>query len=193
MRGANLRNRRIAEGFRRIADAYAKYSSEISGLDNKGIDPEVIKFIFQETVITQKLGKICDGVSNSSAAGGGVLRWEEAVNEIKRIADDSDVEREALRVTLGLKYNLSFPTLDETSRETKDLANKKKSGTSASDNPERSKMRTWTDSTGRFKIKAKCIGLEDGKVKLEKPDGTVITVPLDKLSESDKRFLASTG
>ena len=36
--------------------------------------------------------------------------------------------------------------------------------------------REWNDSTGKFKIEAELVAVRSGKVILEKPDGTVITV-----------------
>lgn len=47
-------------------------------------------------------------------------------------------------------------------------------------------MRTWTDSTGKFKLDAKLIAVENGNVKLERPDGKIVTMPLDKLSPADQ-------
>jgi hypothetical protein len=49
--------------------------------------------------------------------------------------------------------------------------------------------REWTDTTGKFKIEAELVAVRNGKVILEKADGTVITVPLDKLSANDQAFL----
>ena len=49
-------------------------------------------------------------------------------------------------------------------------------------------LRTWTSDTGKFMIEAKFGGLEDGKVKLLKPDGTTVQVPLEKLCEADREL-----
>ena len=46
--------------------------------------------------------------------------------------------------------------------------------------------RTWTDTTGKFKIEAELVRVADGKVELKKADGTVVSVPLDKLSAADQ-------
>jgi mono/diheme cytochrome c family protein len=51
--------------------------------------------------------------------------------------------------------------------------------------------REWTDVTGKFKVEAELVAVRSGKVFLEKPDGSVITVPLDKLSAGDQEFLKS--
>ena len=49
--------------------------------------------------------------------------------------------------------------------------------------------REWTDSTGKFRVEAELVVVRSGKVILEKPDGTILTIPLDKLSAADQDFL----
>jgi hypothetical protein len=44
----------------------------------------------------------------------------------------------------------------------------------------------WTDSTGKFKVKARFKELKDGKVTLVKEDGKSVTLALDKLDEESK-------
>ncbi len=51
-------------------------------------------------------------------------------------------------------------------------------------------VRTWADKTGKYKIQAKFVELSDNKVTLEREDGTRTTIPLDKLSEADQKFVA---
>jgi hypothetical protein len=49
--------------------------------------------------------------------------------------------------------------------------------------------RTWTDSSGKFRIEARFISLAGGQVTLEKPDGVQLRMPLDKLSAADQKFV----
>src|SRR5215210_4660008 len=49
-------------------------------------------------------------------------------------------------------------------------------------------LRTWTDKTGKFKIEAKFLGVENGKALLEKPDGSRLQIDLDKLSAEDRKL-----
>ncbi len=49
--------------------------------------------------------------------------------------------------------------------------------------------REWTDDTGKHHTKARLLKVENGQARLEKPDGSVISVPLDKLSEADRQFI----
>jgi hypothetical protein len=50
-------------------------------------------------------------------------------------------------------------------------------------------LRTWSDSTGTFKIEATYLGLSDGKVQLKRQDGREISVPLDRLSPQDQQYV----
>ncbi len=50
-------------------------------------------------------------------------------------------------------------------------------------------MRLWTDASGNFQMQAVYRGLDNGKVMLEKPDGSVIRVPLEKLSAADRALV----
>lgn len=56
--------------------------------------------------------------------------------------------------------------------------------------------RTWTDSTGAYRIEAEFVDVIEGNVHLRRTDGSVIAVPLDKLSDADrdhvKRVLAES-
>jgi hypothetical protein len=51
-------------------------------------------------------------------------------------------------------------------------------------------LREWIDSSGSFKTKATFMSMTAGKVKLRKPDGSVIEVPIEKLSLDDQQFIA---
>jgi len=47
----------------------------------------------------------------------------------------------------------------------------------------------WTDNTGKFKIKASLLEANEDQVRLKKTDGTVISVPMRRLSEADQQWL----
>jgi hypothetical protein len=59
----------------------------------------------------------------------------------------------------------------------------------AADDP--AATRTWTDDTGKFTVEAELEELRDDQVVLKRADGTRITVPLERLSTTDRRYLAS--
>lgn len=49
--------------------------------------------------------------------------------------------------------------------------------------------RLWKDSTGTFHVEAICKGVQAGNVLLQKNDGTVIRVPIRRLSAADQAHL----
>lgn len=49
-------------------------------------------------------------------------------------------------------------------------------------------LRTWTSKNGKFRITARFVKLDDDQLTLEKDDGKTVTVPLDKISESDQNL-----
>lgn len=55
--------------------------------------------------------------------------------------------------------------------------------------PEASKVRTWKDRTGQFKVEAEFLGLKDNKIRLHKLNGVIVEVPLEKMSPEDTAYL----
>lgn len=58
--------------------------------------------------------------------------------------------------------------------------------------PSPSRVRTWSDRTGAFKVDAEFVGLsgnKNEKIRLHKLNGVVIEVPLDKMSAEDIRLV----
>ncbi len=51
--------------------------------------------------------------------------------------------------------------------------------------------RMWSDKLGKYTVVAKIVDFIDGKVRLEKTDGKIVTVPVNVLCEADRRFLRS--
>lgn len=49
----------------------------------------------------------------------------------------------------------------------------------------------WTSSSGKFKIEAEFVAVKDGKVVLEKPDGSYISVALNLISKKDIEYIES--
>ena len=59
----------------------------------------------------------------------------------------------------------------------------------ASDIVAQTKSRMWTDATDRFEIEAELLKHDKNSVTLRKTDKRVITIPLAKLSEADRKFI----
>ena len=51
------------------------------------------------------------------------------------------------------------------------------------------KLHEFTDSTGKFKIKARFVEFNEGKAVLEKEDGDVLKVVMTKLSKEDQKYI----
>lgn len=51
--------------------------------------------------------------------------------------------------------------------------------------------REWSDATGQFRIEAELVDVQDGTARLRRTDGTILLVPVARLSEADQQFLAS--
>jgi thiol-disulfide isomerase/thioredoxin len=50
-------------------------------------------------------------------------------------------------------------------------------------------VRTWSDASGKHSIEAEFLSLQDGKVRLLRPDGKEITLQIEKLSKADQKFV----
>src|SRR5206468_7286811 len=50
-------------------------------------------------------------------------------------------------------------------------------------------MRNWTDTSGKFNIKAKFVGVANGVATLEQEDGTQVEIELAKLSAADQKYV----
>jgi CubicO group peptidase (beta-lactamase class C family) len=51
--------------------------------------------------------------------------------------------------------------------------------------------REWKDRSGKFSIEAELAGIEGDSVRLKKPDGQTVLVPLSRLCEKDRQFVKS--
>ena len=50
--------------------------------------------------------------------------------------------------------------------------------------------RTWTDATGRFQVEAELVEIKEGKAQLKTAGGSVIAVPLERLSSADGEYVS---
>lgn len=53
--------------------------------------------------------------------------------------------------------------------------------------------RQWADSSGVFTVEAELVEVTGDNVRLRKPDGQIVTVPLDRLSAADRDFARSAA
>ena len=69
-----------------------------------------------------------------------------------------------------------------------ELADEKQGDEAKQKTPEDSKLRTWTRTAGD-QIEAEFAGIVKAKVRLKRPDGSIIYVPLSALSKEDQQFV----
>jgi len=50
-------------------------------------------------------------------------------------------------------------------------------------------LRTWTDSTGAYRIEARLVGVAGSLVRLRCADGRFVRVRMDRLSAADQRLV----
>ena len=93
----------------------------------------------------------------------------------------------------GVHTMLCLFNLDRASAGPEDArAAKTAESTTKSDAPASGDLRTWHDASGRHSLKATFVSAETGIVRLRKADGSTIDVPIDKLSDEDRKYIIST-
>ncbi|MCP4814650.1 MAG: redoxin domain-containing protein, partial [Planctomycetaceae bacterium] len=55
--------------------------------------------------------------------------------------------------------------------------------------PKQLSLRSFVDNTGQFTIVARFVEFKNGQAYLEKSDGTVVTLSMNKLSKEDQRYI----
>lgn len=55
--------------------------------------------------------------------------------------------------------------------------------------PDPTKVRTWTDRTGAFKVEAQFVACNNGKIRLHKINGVKIDVPVQKMCTEDLHYI----
>jgi S1-C subfamily serine protease len=197
----NTRNKKVAKQFKDIAKSYTEYSKRLSSLKNEKADAKLIQAILRESNASQKVGAAYQELAGVVLVQGGSREPELATSELKQHLADLRTDYDLLRVNLSRKYEKTFPTLEDTANEGESAGNDdaKKDDTAAdggghkggssTDPGKRSLMRTWTDASGAHHTEAKFLGMEDGKAKLEKADGTILRIAPASLSDADRRFI----
>jgi hypothetical protein len=204
MKGLTSRNRRKAVIFDQLAKTYAEHAAKVKTLDNNDVDQEASMLSFAEAELAQRLADICQQFSAALETNSSQDIWHNEW-ELRRLREnimDLRTGHDLTRVKLARTYEMSFPTLEETAKGiyhgSNDRDNPKKedkaknSESSSSEKADLAVFRVWSDRTGRFQVEAKYLGIESGKVRLERRDGRVILIPLETLSEADQRFIGST-
>jgi hypothetical protein len=206
MKGQATRSKKMAALYEQMAKIYGEYAGKVKALDNAEADPDVVILAVFEADLAQRYGDACQELSTALATQSDVEVWhaERNLGRFKELSSDLRTRRDILRLNLSRKYDKKFPTLEETAKGAESaavdgggekrvnetaVAPAGEKGQSPTAADKHSVLRVWTDRTGRYQVQAKYVELEEGKVTLEKPDGTVIRVPIASLSEADQRFI----
>jgi peroxiredoxin len=116
---------------------------------------------------------------NARGSGLGPLVEKALAAAAGEIADKSSGGKPSAGDEAGLKKDKGKPKADDAAAAKKNADEPPKTAGAVS--------RTWTDDSGTFKAKFR--GLINKNVKLEREDGRVVTVPLEKLSDEDRAFI----
>ena len=198
LQGLNGRMKRKAKICEEMYAAYKDYAGKVRAIDTLNADTEVLHIKVAESELAQETADTCHQISMSMSDLSDIetaMRAEGKLLALKEITQEMRTAREVLRVRLTHKYSKEFPTLEETASNTAsaDAGEKKHGEGDDGDKPaaasSRSAMRTWSDRSGKHRIKARFLGMENGKAKLEQPDGTVLRIPPAKLSDKDRNFI----
>lgn len=203
MRGRVNRLKKLAVLFEQMSKAHLDYAAKVKALKTSDVDLDLLGLSVVEADLGQRMGDVCKQISGAmtSQSEEGIVMNQARLEGYRRAALNVRTVRDMVRIKLKERFQKDFPTLEETaqepdpdeSEEPEKKAGEGKAAATASTEPaeevERAVLRIWTDRSGRHQIQAKYRGTEDGKVKLERADGTVLSVPLEKLSEADQRFL----
>jgi len=54
-------------------------------------------------------------------------------------------------------------------------------------------LRDWTDSTGKHTIRARLVGANGEQIRLKRPNGKVVSVPISKLDQAAQQYLSEHG
>ncbi|ETN44313.1 uncharacterized protein HMPREF1541_10493 [Cyphellophora europaea CBS 101466] len=115
------------------------------------------------------------------------LEEERLAREAAR-ADRARREAEEARAKAEIPTRGSSLGEDDSKRSRRDKRSSRNDA-KARAKPDGSKVRTWTDHSGSFKVEAQFIGVADGKIHLHKVNGVKIAVPVSKMSPTDLQYV----
>lgn len=112
-------------------------------------------------------------------------RAERAYGLILKKFGDTPAASIAREELAGINPNSEFLSMES------EMSSAEETGDGGVQGYDKEKVRTWSNSTGKFTIDAKLIEATDEFVRLRKEDGKEIKVPLSKLDDAAKKYLDS--
>ncbi len=195
LKGYNARMKKKAGEYHTLGQAFSDFAAKVKGIKTTGIDTNLLIDTIAEADLAQRASDVCQKISAAAAAQSEpeVFAGEVSLRQnFQRVAANLRTAHDLLRAGLSEQFHKEFPTLEETASqpEADDETESPKGEAKSSPTSDHPELRDWTDSTGRYHIKAKFHGIEDGKAVLEQSDGTRIKIAVQKLSEADQAFVA---
>jgi S1-C subfamily serine protease len=193
VRGVQGKLNKMAAARREQGKAYSAYASEIKTFELEGADPEFAIFAIAEADLAQRFAAVYQDYAAAIAANSpeGAAVGDHNLKVLGSAMTSFRTAQDVLRVNLVKRYGLKFPSFETVAKEGGKSEGKTAEKEEADAPVDRSAPRLWTDRTGNFQVRAKYLGTEEGKVKLEKADGTVISVPTERLSDEDQKFIGA--
>jgi hypothetical protein len=137
----------------------------------------------KEGVVPSNYVEITETVPISSSASHSA---RSGINAGRSRVDQNRLEEEELaRQAARNRRHDSDAASDQRSK--RDSSTSKDAKTGSKPNP--SKIRTWTDRSGSFKVEAEFLTIKDGKIHLHKVNGVKIAVPVPKMSVEDLEYV----
>jgi len=114
----------------------------------------------------------------------------EELAEIKQLFEQEDKQREARAALTAFRrrYANFKPAEDAKKLQGTDAANSRNSVKDAVPSKENT-SRSWSDVSGKHKIEAELVAVNDDAVQLKKTDGNIISVPMIKLAQQDRKYV----
>lgn len=133
----------------------------------------------KEGVVPSNYVDITESAPASTSARSGLNGGRSTVDQNRR--EEEEVTRQASK---SKRRNESDSRADQRSK--RDSSTK---DTKTSAKPNTSKIRTWTDRSGSFKVEAEFLTIKDNKIHLHKVNGVKIAVPVAKMAIEDLEYV----
>jgi len=139
-------------------------------------------------------GSVAVEPPSRSGLNAGLSPVEQNRREEERLAKEAARADRARRADEEARRDASLPERasslgDDDRRSSKKDKRPSKSDGKPRSKPDQSKVRTWTDHSGSFRVDAQFLGVADGKIHLHKANGVKIAVPIAKMSQTDLDYV----
>ncbi|MGA2256225.1 MAG: trypsin-like peptidase domain-containing protein [Thermoguttaceae bacterium] len=186
-KGLDARLKSKATQYHAMSAAYTDFATKAKAIKTEQVDPKLLVLTIKVADLAQRAADTCEEVSSAAKQ-----QEDLEVKGFKQVAANLRTEHDVLRAALSLEYHKEFPTLEQTAKEpASDESEAAKDESKTPAEPNRDEVRTWTDNTGVYRIQAKFRELKDGKLTLERADRKVIVLPVERLSDADRKYIGA--